>query len=117
MIEGVKTYPLKKIPDERGYVMRMMRIDDPWYERFGEIYFSLAYPSVIKGWHLHKKMTCNYAVVIGMIKLVLYDDRQGSPTRGIIDEYYLVLLPYLTTMNHSMILPEQLSALEASDGS
>jgi len=89
MIEGVKISLLKKISDDRGCVMRMVRIDDPWYKQFGEIYFSLAYPKVIKGWHLHKKMTCNYAVITGMIKLVLYDDRTTSPTRGVIDKHYI----------------------------
>jgi len=100
MIEGVKVKPLRRIPDERGFIMHMLRADDPEFEQFGEIYFSTAYPGVIKGWHLHSKMTLNYAVVLGMIKLVLYDDRETSPTRGEIQEiftgqenYQLVQIP------------------------
>ena len=62
--------------------MHMMRADDPLFEQFGEIYFSTVYPGAIKGWHMHKEMTLNYAVVLGMIKLVLYDEREGSPTKG-----------------------------------
>jgi dTDP-4-dehydrorhamnose 3,5-epimerase len=89
VIAGVATRPLVQIPDERGKVMRMLRRDDPWFETFGEIYFSSVYPGVIKGWHLHKRMTLNYAVPTGMIKLVLYDDRQGSPTRGEIQEVFI----------------------------
>lgn len=61
--------------------MHMLRRDDPHFEKFGEIYFSVVYPDMIKGWHLHTRMTLNYAVVSGMIKLVLYDDREGSPTQ------------------------------------
>ena len=82
MIQGVSIHPLKQIPDERGKVMHMLRRDDPWFEKFGEIYFSVVYPGVIKGWHLHKVMVLNYAVVSGAIKLVLYDDRDGSPSKG-----------------------------------
>jgi dTDP-4-dehydrorhamnose 3,5-epimerase len=81
MIEGVLVHPLRQIPDERGKIMHMLRNNDPHFEKFGEIYFSVVYPDVIKGWHLHRRMTLNYAVVVGMIKLVLYDDREGSPTR------------------------------------
>jgi dTDP-4-dehydrorhamnose 3,5-epimerase len=89
MIEGVLVLPLRKIPDERGLVMHMLRCDAPHFECFGEIYFSVVYPGVIKGWHLHRQMTLNYAVVAGMIKLALYDDREESPSRGQIQELFL----------------------------
>jgi len=89
MIEGVMTYPLRQISDERGKIMHMLRSTDPHFERFGEIYFSMVYPGVIKGWHLHTKMALNYAVIVGMIKLVLYDDRESSATRGEIQEMFL----------------------------
>ena len=89
MIDGVLVHPLRQIPDERGKVMHMLRCDDPHFTRFGEIYFSAVYPGVIKGWHLHAEMTLNYAVVTGLIKLVLFDDREGSPTRGEVQEVFL----------------------------
>jgi len=88
VIQGVDFHPLKQIPDERGRVMQMLRRDDPWFERFGEIYFSVVYPGVVKGWHLHKVMTLNYAVIVGRIKLVLYDEREDSPTRGKLQEIF-----------------------------
>ena len=88
MIQGVDFHPLKQIPDERGRVMQMLRRDDPWFERFGEIYFSVVYPGVVKGWHLHKVMTLNYTVIVGRIKLVLYDEREDSPTRGKLQEIF-----------------------------
>ena len=89
MIEGVIVKPLGKMPDERGSVMHMMRRDDPEFEGFGEIYFSEIYPGVIKGWHIHREMTLNYAVPCGMIKLVLYDEREESATRGEVQEIFL----------------------------
>lgn len=81
-IDGVCIKKLNRIPDERGAIYHMLRKDDAIFEKFGEIYFSKVYPGVIKGWHLHKKMTLNYAIVLGAIKLVLYDDRKDSPTKG-----------------------------------
>ncbi len=89
MIEGVKITPLKQFFDERGKVMHMMKNNSPVFEKFGEIYFSCTNPSAVKAWHLHTKMTLNYAVVSGAIKCVLYDDRSGSKTRGQIDEYFM----------------------------
>ena len=89
MIHGVAVHPLKVIPDERGAILHMLRCDDPHFQTFGEIYFSMVYPGVIKGWHLHKEMVLNYAVPSGRIKLVLYDARDGSPTRGELMELFV----------------------------
>ena len=89
MIQGVAIHPLRQIPDERGKIMHMLRRDEVHFEQFGEIYFSTVYPGVVKGWHQHKIMTLNYAVVMGMIKLVLYDSRKGSSTYGVVEEIFL----------------------------
>lgn len=89
MIDGVLIHPLKQIPDERGKVMHMLKATDPHFEQFGEIYFSMVHPGVVKGWHRHKRMTINYAVVTGTIKLVLYDDRPQSPTKSQIQELFI----------------------------
>jgi len=88
MIDGVLVIPLRQIPDERGKILHMLRADDPHFQKFGEIYFSTVYPGVVKGWHVHSRMTLNYTVISGMIKLVLYDPRPG-PTRGQIMELFL----------------------------
>ncbi len=89
MIDGVVITPLKQIVDERGKVMHMLRSDSAVFKAFGEIYFSCVYPGVVKGWHRHKRMILNYAVVYGTIKFVLYDDRPNSPTVGQIQEIVL----------------------------
>ncbi|OGL72716.1 dTDP-4-dehydrorhamnose 3,5-epimerase [Candidatus Uhrbacteria bacterium RIFCSPHIGHO2_12_FULL_57_11] len=100
MIHDVLVQPLRKIVDARGRVMHMMKSTDPHFEKFGEIYFSTAYPGIIKGWHVHSLMTINYAVVKGTIQLVLYDQRPDSSTRGEVQEiimgdhnYVLVRVP------------------------
>jgi dTDP-4-dehydrorhamnose 3,5-epimerase len=100
MIEGVQIIPLRRIPDERGTIMHMLRVTDPHFQQFGEIYFSTIYQGIIKGWHLHREMTLNYACIFGRIKLVIYDDREGSATRGELleiflgpDNYSLVIIP------------------------
>ena len=52
MIDGVKIIPLKQIADERGKIMHMMKCTDAHFIRFGEIYFSCAWPGVVKAWHV-----------------------------------------------------------------
>jgi len=89
MIDGVLVTPLRQIPDERGKIMHMLRSDAPHFQKFGEIYFSCVYPGAIKAWHIHKEMTLNYAVVHGMIKFVLHDNRPGSSTFGRTMEIFL----------------------------
>ena len=89
MIEGVEVKPLKRIPDERGTIMHILRTTDPHFEQFGEIYVSTIYRGAIKGWHWHREMTLNYACIFGRIKLVIFDDRPESPTRGNIEEIFL----------------------------
>lgn len=89
MIDGVIITPLRQILDERGKVMHMLRRDAPHFIGFGEIYFSCVEPGAVKAWHIHKKMTLNYAVPHGKIKFVLHDDRKDSPTRGQTQEIFL----------------------------
>jgi len=89
MIEGVKIKKLKVIPDERGRLMEMLRSDDELFITFGQVYLTTAYPGVVKGWHYHKKQTDNMVVVKGMMKIVLYDAREGSSTKGEVNEFFM----------------------------
>ncbi len=89
MIEGVKVKKLKVIPDERGRLMEMLRVDDEVFEKFGQVYMTTTYPNVVKAWHFHKEQADNIVCVHGTIKLVLYDQRDNSPTFKSVSESYL----------------------------
>ncbi len=89
MISGVKTKELLLIPDERGGLMEMLRSDDELFVKFGQIYLTTVYQGIVKGWHHHKIQTDNFVVIKGMIKLVLYDNREDSPTYGEINEFFI----------------------------
>lgn len=89
MIEGVKVKKLKVIPDERGRLMEMLRCDDELFDKFGQVYLSTTCPGVVKGWHYHKSQTDNIVCVKGMLKLVLFDNRDGSGTNGEINEFFI----------------------------
>lgn len=89
MIHDVKTKKLKVLPDDRGRLMEMLRADDECFEVFGQVYLSTTYPGVVKAWHYHKLQKDNFVCVKGMVKLVLADTREGSPTRGEISEFVI----------------------------
>ena len=97
MIEGVQIIKKSVISDDRGKILHMLRSDDKYFIKFGEIYFSYVYPKKIKAWHLHKKMTLNYVAAFGKIKLALYDDRKESKTRGKVQEIFL------SNNNHELV--------------
>ena len=89
MIEGVKIKKLNPIPDERGRVMEIIRKDDEIFNKFGQVYMTSAYPGVVKAWHYHKIQTDFFCVLKGMMKVVLYDGRAGSSTKGEVNEFFM----------------------------
>ena len=89
LIDGVKLKPLKVIPDERGRLMEIMRSDDDLFEKFGQLYMTTAYPGVVKAWHYHKLQDDHFVVLRGMMKIALYDDRDGSPTNGEVNVFFI----------------------------
>ncbi len=89
MIDGVAIKPLKVIPDERGHLMEILRNDDLVFEKFGQVYMTTTYPGVIKAWHYHRLQDDNATVIKGMLKVVLYDSRDDSATKGELNEFFM----------------------------
>jgi len=89
IIDGVTIKHLRLIPDERGRLMEILRTDDKEFTKFGQVYVTTAYPGVIKAWHYHKLQDDNMTVLKGMAKIVLYDNREGSSTKGEINEFFV----------------------------
>lgn len=89
MIDGVMVKQLKVIPDERGRLMEILRADDAMFQKFGQVYLTTGYPGVVKAWHYHKVQFDHFCVLKGMMKVVLYDSRDGSPTKGEVNEFFM----------------------------
>ena len=92
LIEGVSLKQLRLIPDDRGFLIEMLRNDWPEFEKFSQSYVTACYPGVIKAWHYHKKQTDHFACVWGMAKVVLYDPREKSSTHGYVNEFHIGLM-------------------------
>ena len=91
MISGVKVKKLKLVCDERGRLMEILRRDDEIFAKFGQVYFTTAFPNVVKAWHYHRKQDDNFTCVKGKIRLVLYDARPRSKTYKKINKFELSL--------------------------
>jgi dTDP-4-dehydrorhamnose 3,5-epimerase len=89
MIHEVQVKQLKVLPDERGRLMEMLRSDDPLFRKFGQVYMTTAYPGSVKAWHYHKKQWDHFVCIRGMMKVVLYDGREDSPTKGEVNELFM----------------------------
>ena len=89
LIEGVEVRRAKVLVDQRGRLGEIMRADDKWFEKFGQVYFTTTYPGVVKAWHCHKKQTDHIYVIKGMVKIVLYDGRENWPSYRTVNEVYL----------------------------
>ena len=113
-IHDVKTKTLRLIPDERGFLLEILRADDSdLFTKFGQVYVSATYPGVVKAWHYHQKQVDHFVCVAGMVKLVLVDTRENSPTRGAVNEFFLgtqnptlVQVPNLVYHGWKCISPE-----------
>jgi dTDP-4-dehydrorhamnose 3,5-epimerase len=89
MIEGAVTKKLNFIPDERGRLMEILRRDEEIFAGFGQVYLTTTYPGVVKAWHFHKLQDDFITCVRGMLKLVLYDARKDSKTKGEVNEFFI----------------------------
>jgi|SRR5579871_1698758 len=118
LIKDVHVKPLRWIPDERGRLMEILRTDDSIFTKFGQAYVTTTWPGVVKAWHYHKLQDDHFCCLTGMIKLVVYDNREDSPTHKVLNEFFigdhnaqLIVVPRLcyhgwkcVSLNEAMIL-------------
>lgn len=90
MIQGVQTKPLVRHPDERGFFEELIRVtDDFFHEGFGQLSRSRMHEGVVKAWHVHKTQIDWWYAANGTLKVALYDTREGSPTKGELQEFVI----------------------------
>jgi dTDP-4-dehydrorhamnose 3,5-epimerase len=89
MIAGVVIKALKLLPDDRGFLMELLRSDEAVFEAFGQVYITGCKAGVAKGWHYHREQSDHFACVGGTALLVLYDNRADSPTCAQVQELIL----------------------------
>lgn len=91
MIKDVQIKKLKLIPDDRGRLLEILRSDEEFFQKFGQVYMTSAYPGVVKAWHYHKKQDDYFTCVSGAMRLVLYDARKESSTHKEVNDFLVSL--------------------------
>lgn len=90
MIEGVAKKELVRHTDERGFFEELIRVTDPFFkEGFGQWSHSFRKEGVVVAWHYHPTQIDWWYVGRGALKVALFDMREGSKTKGEINEFVL----------------------------
>jgi len=96
MLEGVRIYELKKIPDERGFFAELLRKD--WKDLLGDEWIvqanlSYSYPGVIRAWHRHLRGQIDYFIVLqGAMRICAYDEKTGQLDEIVASEHKLQIV-------------------------
>ncbi len=87
---GLQLRDLITHPDERGTVCELY--DLRWGVQPDPVVFSYMFtirPGAAKGWGIHREHHDRYAFIAGELEIVLYDEREDSPTTGLISTIIL----------------------------
>ena len=89
-IEGVKIHSLTTHADARGTLTEVHNeqwslVDSP----IMQVVKITVRPGKVKGWSKHKLNIDRTTVIVGELKVVLYDDRPESPTYKVVNEIFL----------------------------
>lgn len=88
-IAGVNVRAAVTHPDERGEVCEIYNPAWGFHEEpLVYVYQICIRPHRVKGWVVHYEQDDRLFVSLGTVKVVLYDARDGSPTRGMVNELY-----------------------------
>ena len=87
-IGGVKQKEMRSVIKKNGYLTEIYRSD--WRlddSQVDQVFQLVLNPGEVEAWHMHAKTTDRFFVSVGRVSIVLYDARQDSPTRGMINEF------------------------------
>jgi len=84
-IVGVQLQERKVNIDDRGYLVEILRVSDPHFRKFGQVYLvGDLKAGTIRAWHKHSMLWDYFHITHGAAKFALHDDR-GGPTHGVTD--------------------------------
>ncbi len=81
-LEGVRTYEIRILPDERGFFSEILRTDWKEFlqdEQVTQINLSYSYPNVVRAWHKHARGQVDHFLVLqGAMKICAYNEETGE---------------------------------------
>ena len=91
LIDGVTLREVRNIVTGNGVTTEVHREDWGIVGDVEQIIHVRLRGNAISAWHMHDRKTDHVFTVTGHLRAVLYDDREGSPTRGGLDVLHLGL--------------------------
>jgi len=89
LIGGVSVREIANVPKQNGWLTEIFRRE--WNDgkpfEIDQIFQTILNASAISAWHAHEITTDRLFVSFGMMRIVLFDAREGSPTHGRINEF------------------------------
>ena len=87
-IDGVRFRPARPVPHEDGYLTEVARAGwDVLESPIVQVHVTTTFPDRIRAWGIHRAVTDRLFVVAGLVKIVIFDGRETSPTFGRINEF------------------------------
>ena len=89
LIDGVRVIEIANVVKDNGHLTEIFRAS--WVgetaSRVEQVFQAVLNRGAISAWHAHEKTNDRLFVSFGTARIVLYDDREESPTRGMINEF------------------------------
>ena len=87
LIDGVRVHEVVHVPKNAGFLTEVVRGE--WLDnaRIDQVFQVVLDAGAISAWHAHEFTTDRIFVSHGMMRIVLYDNRADSPTRGLVNEF------------------------------
>ena len=111
-ISGVFVHKPPVHVDHRGELVEMFTMPDFWEAEFAYAYQTSIRPGMLKGWFAHEKKLDRYHIASGELLVLLYDDRENSPTKGMVQKIVLA-----ATTNRQVMIPPYVWHLSVNIGS
>jgi dTDP-4-dehydrorhamnose 3,5-epimerase len=87
-IEGVIFRPTRPVPHEDGHVTEVARASwEILRAPVDQVHITTTFPGRVRAWGLHQLGTDRLFVVSGLVKIVVFDGRNTSPTFGALNEF------------------------------
>ena len=87
LIAGVQVKEILNVPKTNGYLTEMFRADWNLGQQVAQVFQAILHPGAISAWHAHATTTDRLFVAYGLMRVVLYDGREGSPTHGVVNDF------------------------------
>jgi dTDP-4-dehydrorhamnose 3,5-epimerase len=87
-IDGVRFRAARPVPHEDGYLTEVVR--DDWAivdAPIVQVHVTTTFPDRIRAWGIHRSITDRLFVVSGLVRIVVFDGREGSATFGRVNEF------------------------------